>query len=105
MQAVQAEDDVRGAIYRSRLAGALLPAEVRGRQFNPAPLGRRGYAPGDVDAFLIQMATELGALYCELGLWIDENERLKKALRDWQAMHSRECGERVPRVPRESAPC
>jgi DivIVA domain-containing protein len=66
----------------------LTPYEVRTREFAPQ---RRGVDPDQVREFLTDVADELAALYRQLSLLDQENERLKRALRDWQTMHARQC--------------
>jgi DivIVA domain-containing protein len=65
----------------------LTPHEVRTREFAPR---RRGADPEQVRAFQLQVADELTDLHQEVRL-CTENDRLKRALRDWQTMHARHC--------------
>ncbi|MFR9777799.1 DivIVA domain-containing protein [Micromonospora sp. MS34] len=81
-------------VYRSRqLYGTgqparLTPHEVRTRTFD---LRRRGVDPDQVRDFQAQVADELTDLHRRMRLLTEENDRLKRALRDWQTMHAREC--------------
>jgi cell division septum initiation protein DivIVA len=61
---------------------------VRTREFAAR---RRGVDPEQVRDFQRELADDLTALYQELTILNQENERLKRALRDWQAMHARHC--------------
>lgn len=61
----------------------LSPEQVRNARFNQAR-GRRGLAEGEVVAFTHRLAEELGARESEIATLVDENGRLKSALRDWQ---------------------
>jgi DivIVA domain-containing protein len=45
---------------------ALTPADVRSIAFAKPPLGRRGYAEDEVDAFLDEVDKTLTSLYAEL---------------------------------------
>lgn len=64
------------------------PHEVRGRDFARTPMFRRGLDAHDVHLFLDRVADELAALRAELARSRDENIRIKRALRDWQAAHA-----------------
>jgi cell division septum initiation protein DivIVA len=81
-------------VYRSgRLSGTGLPArltphEARTRTFDPH---RRGAHPDQVREFQAQVAEELTDLHRRIRLLTQENDRLKRALRDWQTLHAREC--------------
>ncbi|MCI4065735.1 DivIVA domain-containing protein [Micromonospora sp. R77] len=79
-------------VYRSgRLYGTptrLTPHEVRTRAFAPR---RRGVDPDQVRDFQAEVADELNALHQQMSLLSEENDRLKRALRDWQTRHAREC--------------
>ena len=66
----------------------LTPHEVRTREFAPR---RRGVDPDQVRAFQLHLADELAALHREMAMVSVENDRLKRALRNWQAMHARSC--------------
>lgn len=77
-----------GRLYGSGQPARLTPHEVRTRAFEPR---RRGVDPDQVRAFQLMLADELTALHQELGILGQENNRLKRALRDWQTMHAREC--------------
>ncbi|NES16162.1 cell division protein DivIVA [Micromonospora sp. PPF5-17] len=81
-------------MYRSgQLNGTGLPArltahEARTRTFDRR---RRGADPDQVREFQTQVADELTDLHRRLRQLTEENERLKRALRDWQTMHARGC--------------
>ncbi|MFD6635094.1 DivIVA domain-containing protein [Micromonospora chalcea] len=62
--------------------------EVRTHAFDPH---RRGVDPDQVRQFQARVADELTELHRQVRLLAQENDRLKRALRDWQAMHAREC--------------
>ena len=66
----------------------LTPHEVRTSTFARR---RRGLDPGQVRAFQALVADELNDLHQQVRMLGHENERLKRALRDWQTMHAREC--------------
>lgn len=86
----------------ARAVSRINPAAVRGRQF---PAQRRGVNAAEVRAFLSEVADELAALQRELIIVHQENERLKRALRDWQTRHSRRCHDSaVVEQPRTSWP-
>ncbi|MFI9525978.1 DivIVA domain-containing protein [Micromonospora rosaria] len=74
----------------------LTPHEVRTWQFDPR---RRGVDADQVHRFQTRVADELTILHEEVRLLHQENDRLGRALRDWQIMHAREC-----RPPEESTP-
>ncbi|WBB79204.1 DivIVA domain-containing protein [Micromonospora sp. WMMD882] len=76
-----------GQPYGTGLPYRKTPHEVRTREFSPR---RRGVDAGEVRAFLDELADELADLYRRLGMLDQENERLKRALRDWQTRHARE---------------
>jgi DivIVA domain-containing protein len=75
-----------GHLYRSRRR--ISPAEVLQRRFPITRWGRRGVDEREVHRFLREVADELDATRSELRQAVDENTRLKHALRDWQATHS-----------------
>lgn len=77
-----------GQLYGTGLPARLTPHEVRTRTFDPR---RRGVDPDQVREFQAQVADELTDLHRQVRLLSEENERLKRALRDWQTMHAREC--------------
>ncbi|WBB92864.1 DivIVA domain-containing protein [Verrucosispora sp. WMMC514] len=56
--------------------------QIRDRQFRSV---RRGCDPAEVHAFLSRVAGELAAARRELVLVAEENARIKRALRSWQA--------------------
>ncbi|MFD0783213.1 DivIVA domain-containing protein [Micromonospora azadirachtae] len=79
-------------VYRSGqpagYPGRLTPHEVRTREF---ARGRSGVDPAEVREFQARVADELAVLNETVRLLSDENDRIKRALRDWQTMHAREC--------------
>ncbi|MFI2648019.1 cell division protein DivIVA [Micromonospora fulviviridis] len=81
-------------VYRSgQLHGTGLPArltahEARIRVFDPR---RRGVDPDQVREFQALVADELSELHRWIRLLGEENGRLRRALHDWQARHTREC--------------
>ncbi|SCL40855.1 DivIVA domain-containing protein [Micromonospora pallida] len=77
-----------GQPYGTGLPNRLTPHEVRTREFSPR---RRGVDGDEVRAFLVDVADEVADLYRRLNLLDQENERLKRVLRDWQTLHTREC--------------
>jgi DivIVA domain-containing protein len=66
----------------------MTPHEVRTRTFAPR---RRGVDPDQVREFQTQVADQLADLHQRLRILAQENDRLKRALRDWQTIHAREC--------------
>ncbi|BCL12787.1 DivIVA domain-containing protein [Micromonospora sagamiensis] len=77
-----------GQPYGTGLPHRTTPHEVRNREFSPR---RRGVDADEVRGFLADLADELADLYRQLNLLDQENERLKRALRDWQTLHARQC--------------
>ncbi|GAB3362765.1 DivIVA domain-containing protein [Micromonospora halotolerans] len=77
-----------GQLYGTGLPTRLTAHEVRTRTFDPR---RRGVDPDQVRDFQGRVADELTDLQRRLRLLGEENDRLKRALRDWQARHAREC--------------
>lgn len=77
-----------GRLYPTGLSARLTPHEVRTHAFDPH---RRGVDPDQVREFQTRLADELTELHRQVRLLAQENDRLKRALRDWQAMHAREC--------------
>ena len=77
-----------GRIYRSGNPTRLTPYEIRTREFAAR---RRGVDPDQVRDFQRQVADELTDLHQAVRLLGTENDRLRRALRDWQAMHARHC--------------
>ncbi|WP_262285521.1 DivIVA domain-containing protein [Micromonospora sp. MA102] len=78
-----------GATYRSGAYTSLLPWQVRERRFQPVGIGRRGLDPGEVYAFLEQVAGDMAAVYAELTASRLETMRIKAALRRWQSDQAR----------------
>lgn len=76
--------------YRSRdpLTGPLTPERVVAVALPRTGLGRHGYRIDDVDALLHRLAYELRERSRQLDLVRDENQRIKHALRSWQADHA-----------------
>ncbi|GIJ09337.1 hypothetical protein Van01_25510 [Micromonospora andamanensis] len=66
----------------------LTPHEVRTRTFDRR---RRGVDPDQVREFQATVADELTDLYQQIRRLAQENDRLKRTLRDWQSMHARHC--------------
>ncbi|MEU4531798.1 DivIVA domain-containing protein [Micromonospora ureilytica] len=66
----------------------MTPHEVQTREFAAC---RRGVDPDEVRQFRARMADELTMLNETVRLLSRENDRIKRALRDWQTMHAREC--------------
>ncbi|MEO3778820.1 DivIVA domain-containing protein [Micromonospora sp. B11E3] len=77
-----------GQLYGTGRPARLTPHEVRTRTFDPR---RRGVDPEQVREFQARVADELNDLHQQVRMLSQENDRLKRALRDWQAMHAREC--------------
>ncbi|MDZ5442194.1 DivIVA domain-containing protein [Micromonospora sp. 4G57] len=77
-----------GQLYGTGRPARLTPHEVRTRTFDPR---RRGADPDQVREFQAQLADELTDLHRQVRLLSQENDRIKRALRDWQTMHAREC--------------
>ncbi|MFK3983661.1 DivIVA domain-containing protein [Micromonospora sp. NPDC050397] len=71
----------------------LTPQDVHRKRFGPTPIGRRGYAPGEVREFLHLVEVDLAVLYRELVSAREEANRMKMALREWQSQHG-ECSVR-----------
>jgi DivIVA domain-containing protein len=57
--------------------------QVRAATFERAPFGRRGYDEVEVQAYLHQVAEELGWRDSEIAQLAGENRQLKHALREW----------------------
>ena len=77
-----------GQPYGAGHPAGLTPHEVRTRAFDAR---RRGVDPHQVREFQAQIADELTDLHQQVRVLGQENDRLKRALRDWQTMHAREC--------------
>lgn len=77
-----------GHLYGTGHPARLTPHEARTRAFAPR---RRGVDPHEVRQFQALVADELADLHGQVRLLTEENDRLKRALRDWQTMHAREC--------------
>ncbi|MEU5909663.1 DivIVA domain-containing protein [Micromonospora sp. NPDC047527] len=67
----------------------MTPHEVRTHDFAAC---RRGVDPDEVREFQARVADELAMLNEAVRLLSQENDRIKRALRDWQTLHARECG-------------
>jgi DivIVA domain-containing protein len=63
----------------------LTPEQIRTTTFGRSALGRRGYSEDEVHHFNHRLAEELASRDAELVRLIDENHRLKQAMRDWQS--------------------
>lgn len=70
-----------GAPYDQRQR--LTAEQVREATFERLPLGRRGLDETEVRAFLERIAEEIATRDAELNRLIDENRRLKHAVREW----------------------
>ncbi|WP_436971586.1 DivIVA domain-containing protein [Micromonospora vinacea] len=77
-----------GQPYPAGYPSRLTPHEVRTREFAAC---RRGVDPDEVREFQARVADELAMLNETVRLLSQENGRIKRALRDWQSMHAREC--------------
>ncbi|MET7468001.1 DivIVA domain-containing protein [Micromonospora sp. NPDC005686] len=75
-------------LHLTGLPARLTPHEVRTHAFDAR---RCGVDPDQVRAFQTLVADELTDLHRQVRLLAQENGRLKRALRDWQTMHAREC--------------
>jgi DivIVA domain-containing protein len=62
----------------------LSPEQIRTTTFTRSPLGRRGLSEDEVHTFVNRLAEELAARDSEIVRLLDENHRLKQAMRDWQ---------------------
>lgn len=77
-----------GTVYRTAAPDRLSPGDIQARRFTLTRLGRRGLDPDEVHQFLARVAADLAAVYAELATAREETDRVKDALRDWQAQHS-----------------
>ncbi|SCE79617.1 DivIVA protein [Micromonospora haikouensis] len=77
-----------GRLYGTGRPDRLTPHEVRTWAFDPR---RRGVDADQVREFQTRLADELAGLHEDVRLLTQENDRLKRALRDWQVIHAREC--------------
>ena len=77
-----------GRLSLPGLPSRLTPHEVRPHAFDAR---RQGVDPAQVREFQALVADELTELHRRVRLLAQENDRLKRALRDWQTMHAREC--------------
>ena len=66
--------------------GRITPGHIRTQRFSTR---RRGLDPDEVHAYLEAVAEELATLSRQLVLAMQENDRIKRALRDWQSRHGR----------------
>ncbi|MDT0530653.1 DivIVA domain-containing protein [Micromonospora sp. DSM 115977] len=66
----------------------MTPHEVRTREFAAR---RRGVDQVEVREFQARVADELTMLNETVRLLSQENDRIRRALRDWQTLHAREC--------------
>ncbi|WP_347404317.1 DivIVA domain-containing protein [Micromonospora sp. WMMD1120] len=66
----------------------MTPHEVRTREFAAR---RRGVDLDEVRDFQARVADELAMLNETVRLLSQENDRIRRALRDWQTMHARRC--------------
>ncbi|RGC70389.1 hypothetical protein C5N14_02810 [Micromonospora sp. MW-13] len=74
---------------RSSTSVSLLPWQVRTQRFRPARFGRRGLDPGEVQAFLDRVATELAIHYDALRAARLETARLGCEVRRLRAAQAR----------------
>lgn len=77
-----------GQPYGTGHPALLTPHEVRTHEFPPR---RRGLDPVEVRRFQSRLADELAALYQEIRVLAQENDRLRRALRDWQTRQAAQC--------------
>ncbi len=61
------------------------PDQVRNTNFARTARGRRGFAEADVERFVHRLADELARHEADKVRLLDENRRLKQAMRDWQS--------------------
>ncbi|MFG1891514.1 cell division protein DivIVA [Micromonospora sp. NPDC049051] len=66
----------------------MTPHEVRTREFTAR---RPGVDQVEVREFQARVADELAMLNETVRLLTQENDRIRRALRDWQSRHAREC--------------
>ncbi|WP_233219959.1 cell division protein DivIVA [Micromonospora sp. RP3T] len=81
-----------GQLYGTGLPARMTPPEARTRAFDPR---RRGVDGDQVRALQAEAADELTDLHRQIRRLTVQNERLKRAVRDWQAMHARRCRRRA----------
>ncbi|MEU8082073.1 DivIVA domain-containing protein [Micromonospora sp. NPDC049101] len=77
-----------GQPYPAGHPSRLTPHEVRTREFAAR---RRGVDHDEVREFQARVADELAMLNETVRLLSQENDRIRRALRDWQIMHAQEC--------------
>ncbi|MEU1886734.1 DivIVA domain-containing protein [Micromonospora sp. WMMD987] len=77
-----------GQPYGTGRPALLTPYEVRTHAFRPR---RRGVDPDEVRRFQARLADEFAALHQEIRVLAQENDRLRRALRDWQARQATRC--------------
>src|SRR5262249_17324275 len=65
-------------------ARRMTPEQVRTTTFSRSPLSRRGIHEEEVASFVHRVADELANRETEINRLLDENHRLKQAMRDWQ---------------------
>ncbi|MEU7799796.1 cell division protein DivIVA [Micromonospora arborensis] len=85
-----------GQPYPAGYPARLTPHEVRTREFAAC---RHGVDLVEVREFQVRVADELAMLNETVRLLSQENDRIRRALRDWQTMHAQEC-----RSPQEHRP-
>ncbi|MER5453655.1 DivIVA domain-containing protein [Micromonospora sp. NPDC002389] len=71
-----------GGWYRSDSCRPLTAGQIRDQRFRSV---RRGCDPAEVHAYLSRVAAELAVARRELATVAEENVRIKRALRSWQA--------------------
>lgn len=71
-----------GIYHAAAARPPLTVGQIRTHQFSGV---RRGLDPTEVRSFLYQVADELAEVRAELSRTRTENNRIKRALRDWQS--------------------
>lgn len=61
------------------------PDQVRNTSFARTARGRRGFAEDEVERFVHRLADEMARHEADKMRLLDENRRLKQAMRDWQS--------------------
>jgi DivIVA domain-containing protein len=60
------------------------PVEVRAATFTRTPIGRRGFDEHEVLRYLARLADEIGTRDSAIGRLMQENSKLRHAMREWQ---------------------
>ncbi|HEX6968762.1 MAG TPA: DivIVA domain-containing protein [Micromonosporaceae bacterium] len=84
-----------------RIAGRLTPALIRNHRFRTR---WRGLDPDEVYEFMNALADEIALMSRELLIANQENDRIKKALKDWQTRHTPAPGHEIV-IPANRRPC